>query len=116
MGRKKDAQWSPPMSKPVEHFCVTSHRLHVHCRIWAEKRFFRLSNEQTQLFRLFQPSAKLLTAEFEPEISAEVHFEDKDTLKFFVPDGSQTILKGFWGVTCQNQMPTRCDHEIFAHV
>ena len=50
------------------------------------------------------------------EISAAVNFEGEDTLKFFVSDGSQVILKGFWGVTCWNQMPTRSEHEILPRV
>ena len=116
MGRKKDAQWSPPIRKHVENFFASSHTLHVDFRIWAKTRFFRLCDEETHLSPRFQPLAKLATAKFEPEISAEVHFEGEDTLKFFVPNGSQIILKGFWGVTCWNQMPTRSEHEILRQV
>ena len=80
MGRKKDAQWSPPIRKPVENFFASSHRLHVDFRIWAKTRLFRLCNEETHLFPRFQPLAKLAAARFEPEISAEVDFEGEDTL------------------------------------
>ena len=116
MGRKKDAQWSPPICKPVEKFCVTSHTLHLYFRIWAKTCFFRLCDQSKHLFQFLQLSAKLVAAEFEPEISAEVHFEGEHTWQFFAADASQTILKGFWDVTCRNQMPTRSDDEILAHV
>ena len=73
-------------------------------------------DESKHLFQFLQLSAKLVAAEFEPEISTEVHFEGEHTWQFFAADGSQTILKGFWDVTCRNQMPTRIDDEILAHV
>ena len=115
MGRKKDAQWSPPIRKLVENFFASSHRLHVDFRIWAKTRFFRLCDEETP-FPALPAVGETRNRQIRAEISAAVHFKGEDTLKFFVPNGSQIILKGFWGVTCWNQMPTRSELEILPQV